>query len=107
MNHINHFIEIFVFMHQIIVKEVALSASLVEHWPCDAIVASLGTDGADNGEYAGAIVERSHSTDQVAKEYLLRNDSTSYFEKYSPNSLLKTGLTGTNVADLFVVLGKH
>jgi glycerate-2-kinase len=67
----------------------------------------LGTDGADNGEYAGAIVEKAptHAI-AIAQEYLLRNDSTTFFEKHAPSSLLKTGLTGTNVADLFIVLAK-
>ena len=67
------------------------------------MIASLGTDGADNGEYAGALVEKARAP-QIAREFLLRNDSTTYFERHAPSSLLRTGLTGTNVADLFVVL---
>ncbi|MBI4600270.1 DUF4147 domain-containing protein [Candidatus Uhrbacteria bacterium] len=71
------------------------------------VVASINSDGLDNTDAAGAIAD--HETRIRAKkiacaprEYLARNDSYYFFEKL--DDLIRTGPTGTNVSDLFVLL---
>ncbi|MDP2630507.1 MAG: DUF4147 domain-containing protein [Candidatus Uhrbacteria bacterium] len=71
------------------------------------VVASINSDGLDNTDAAGAIAD--HETRIRAKkivcaprEYLTRNDSYHFFEKL--DDLIRTGHTGTNVSDLFVLL---
>jgi glycerate 2-kinase len=70
----------------------------------DVVIACIGTDGIDgNSDAAGAIV--SPQTILLAKKvnlkkYLNRHDSYHAFKKL--NSLIFTGLTGTNVNDIAV-----
>ena len=71
-------------------------------------IASIGTDGIDgNSPYAGAIADEGTLKIALAlgidpNEYLERSDSSSFFEKVG--GAIRTGYTGTNVADITVVL---
>jgi glycerate 2-kinase len=56
-------------------QELALGA--VSHFAAPGVVASLGTDGADNGYVAGALVDERTPADG-AEEHLARNDSTTF-----------------------------
>jgi glycerate 2-kinase len=88
-------------------QELALGA--VAHFAAPGVVASLGTDGADNGYVAGALVDNLTPADG-AEEHLARNDSTTFFEQHAATSecriLVANASTGTNVADLFLALGQ-
>jgi glycerate 2-kinase len=103
-------------------QELALGAALVgdnnnnddddddaDVWPCDGVVASLGTDGADNGPLAGALVDEqsgalARARSLNAAQLLANNDAQTLFEAM-PECCLRTGHTGTNVADLMLALG--
>ncbi len=76
-----------------------------------SVFASIGTDGQDGPcDAAGAIVN--HFTMDTAREQeldplksLLDNDSYTFFSKLnSGRHLIKTGLTGTNVMDIHILL---
>ncbi|MGQ9582506.1 MAG: glycerate kinase type-2 family protein [Thermoplasmatota archaeon] len=72
------------------------------------VLASLGTDGIDgNSDAAGAladaeVVERARGLGLRAGPFLEDNDSSSFFER--AGGLLLTGPTGTNVADIGVLI---
>lgn len=74
----------------------------------EGVVASVGTDGMDgNSPYAGAIADG--HTLKIAEEkgldmgkFLKNSDSSSFFEKTGGAILI--GHTGTNVADVIVVM---
>lgn len=73
------------------------------------IIVSVGSDGGDNSEHAGAIgdiLARKHAEEQglSIEEYLKNNDSFTFFEK--TGDAIITGKLASNVADLFVVY-KH
>jgi len=67
-----------------------------------------GTDGIDgNSRYAGAfgswqIYERAVQKNLDINSYLKTNDSTTFFEK--AGGVLETGYTGTNVADIGILI---
>ena len=69
---------------------------------------SGGTDGIDgNSDYAGAfgnwqVYENSVKKNLNIDEFLNNNDSTTFFQK--TGGVLKTGYTGTNVADIAIIL---
>lgn len=70
-------------------------------------LASLGSDGADNSDMAGAIAD--DTTLAKAKKlaldpraFLADNNSYAFFKKI--NGHIKTGKTGTNVSDLLVAV---
>ncbi len=69
---------------------------------------SGGTDGIDgNSDYAGAfgnwqIYENSVEKNLDIDDFLNRNDSTIFFQK--TGGVLKTGYSGTNVADIAIIL---
>ncbi len=71
-------------------------------------MASIGTDGIDgNSPYAGAIADEGTLKRALAlgidpNEYLERSDSSSFFEKVG--GAIRTGYTGTNVADVVVAV---
>jgi len=75
------------------------------------VMASIGTDGADNSrdfKIAGALIDNSSrdlalKKDLNLEEYLSRNDSHVFFKKLG-NSLIETGSTGSNIADIMLVL---
>lgn len=89
-------------------QEIALSASLKISGMKGVVVASLGTDGIDGPtDAAGAIVDgktvaRSHKQRLDANSCLANNDSYSFFSKL--DDVILTGLTGTNVNDVSVVV---
>jgi hydroxypyruvate reductase len=89
-------------------QEVALgAASLLEGHP-GIVVASLGTDGVDGPtDAAGALVDegtvgRARSRGMEVSDALHRNDAYPLLE--ATGDLIRTGPTGTNVADLMLVL---
>jgi glycerate-2-kinase len=73
----------------------------------DFVLASVNSDGSDfRSNAAGAII--SHDTLEKAKEldlekYITYHDTYNLFKK-TGNSILKTGRTGTNVADIMLLL---
>ena len=87
-------------------QEMALAAlpGLEKGWT----LASIGTDGIDgNSDAAGAIADaevmgRAAGQKLEAGPFLDNNDSNSFFAK--TNGLLLTGPTGTNVADIAVLI---
>ncbi len=89
-------------------QEVALaSIPLIEN--DKIIVASLASDGWDNSDHAGALVD--HKTIDTEGElnldpyvYIRNNDSYTYFEK--TGDAIKTGRLPSNVSDLIVVMKK-
>jgi len=67
------------------------------------IVSSVGTDGIDgNTEYAGAISKCFGLDKSEVASILHNNDSNAFFQKYG--GLIKTGQTGTNLADIGLIL---
>ncbi len=74
----------------------------------DVVFASIGTDGIDgNSDAAGAIAdaysfEKSLERDLNLNKYLNDNNSYEFFKEI--DDLLFTGLTGTNVMDLQIVV---
>jgi len=89
-------------------QELALSVAIGLKGASNVIFASLGSDGIDgNSDAAGAIVDG--ETLKEAEEaglspfaYLENNDSNSFFERLK--TAIHTGLTGTNVNDLAVLV---
>ncbi len=71
------------------------------------LVASISSDGKDNGDIAGALCdtitrERSMLIDVDPSKYLAQNDSETFFQKIGDEIL--TGQTGSNVADLIIAI---
>lgn len=75
----------------------------------DSVFISFASDGQDNSDGAGAIVDR-YTIDKIEKlnlnveDYLKRFDSYSIFEK--SGDIIMTGPTGANVSDLMILLTK-
>ncbi len=82
--------------------------SELEPMPDGVVVLSGGTDGEDGPtDAAGAIgdaktLQRAQKTSLDVADFLRRHDSYSFFA--TTGDLLKTGLTGTNVMDVRVIL---
>ena len=89
-------------------QQVALAAALALQGTRRVWVAGLGTDGRDGPtDAAGAMVDggtiaRAKRKGYGAARYLARNDSYTFFKHVGGH--IKTGLTGTNVNDLYLVL---
>lgn len=89
-------------------QEVALSAALKISGVEGVVVASLSTDGIDGPTVAagalvdGKTIERSQELRLDAKNFLANNDSYNFFSKL--NDLIMTGLTGTNVNDVSLIV---
>ena len=71
-------------------------------------LASMGTDGIDNSDVAGAIIDSTSLGAAQKKKLdvakaLADNDSYTFFKKLGKHAI-KTGPTGTNVADVMVVV---
>jgi glycerate-2-kinase len=84
-------------------QELVLSALLDLEF--GELVLSFASDGRDNGEYMGAIVDNALKKEAeklslLSGEFLGRNDSSGFFEK--TGGLLKSGYTGSNVSDLII-----
>lgn len=89
-------------------QEIALSAALKISGIDGVALASLSTDGIEGPtEAAGALVDgktilRSHEQRINAINLLTNNDSFNFFLKL--NDLIFTGLTGTNVNDISIIV---
>jgi hydroxypyruvate reductase len=89
-------------------QEFALAAALDIAGLSDVVILSGGTDGTDGPtDAAGAIVDgttlaRAETLGLSAARFLANNDSYRFFE--ATNDLIRTGPTGTNVADIQVLL---
>ncbi len=89
-------------------QEFALAAAIDLDGVPDICVLSAGTDGTDGptdaaGAYAdGRTVARARQKGMEAKRYLAENDSYRFFDPLG--DLIKTGPTGTNVADVRLML---
>ncbi|HWP52579.1 MAG TPA: MOFRL family protein, partial [Pyrinomonadaceae bacterium] len=76
----------------------------------DAVALCAGTDGVDgNSPAAGAIIDnttiaRARSIGLNAKDFLGRSDSYSFF--VALGDVINTGVTGTNVRDLRILLAR-
>jgi glycerate-2-kinase len=75
----------------------------------DSVFLSFASDGIDNSEVAGAIVDKNTLTkaeklNLQADDYLARFDSYNFFQKFG--DLILTGPTGANVSDLMILLTK-
>lgn len=73
------------------------------------VFGSFASDGHDNTDAAGAIVdlstlERAHNLQLATGNYLNNNDSFTFFDRIG--DMVLTGLTGSNVADFFILLEK-
>ena len=71
------------------------------------VLLALATDGADNTEVAGAMVDvqtqrRAKSLGLDAGQYVADNNSYTFFQEVG--DYIDTGITGTNVADLVICL---
>lgn len=89
-------------------KLTSLSGSVFPH---SSVLACVGTDGQDGpgNDAAGAMVDK--DTARLAKDglspdsYLKNNDSHTFYSKLSSGKyLIQTGLTGTNVMDIHLLL---
>jgi len=89
-------------------QEFALAAALEIAGLSDVLILSAGTDGTDGPtDAAGALADGTTVARATAKEldaaaYLANNDSYTFFDVLG--DLIKTGPTGTNVADVQIVL---
>ncbi|MDH5447806.1 MAG: glycerate kinase [Candidatus Bathyarchaeota archaeon] len=89
-------------------QEIALSAALKISGVNGVVIASLSTDGIEGPtEAAGALADgktitRSLEQKLNAKSFLANNDSYSFFSKL--DDLIFTGLTGTNVNDVSIII---
>jgi glycerate 2-kinase len=89
-------------------QEFALAAALDIAGLRDAVILSAGTDGTDGPtDAAGAMADgttlaRAEALRLNASAFLANNDSYHFFE--STGDLIKTGPTGTNVADVQLIL---
>jgi glycerate 2-kinase len=89
-------------------QEIALSAALKISGMDGVVVVSLSTDGIEGPtEVAGALADgktitRAQKQRLNAKNFLAKNDSYNFFSKL--NDLIFTGLTGTNVNDISVIV---
>ncbi|MBI5530945.1 MAG: DUF4147 domain-containing protein [Candidatus Doudnabacteria bacterium] len=86
-------------------QEMALAA-LANIKP-DQVFLALASDGKDNSEAAGAIVDasvikRAQGLGLDAEEYLNNNNSYAFFEK--TGDLVLTGKTNSNISDFFIGL---
>lgn len=75
----------------------------------DSVFISFASDGMDNSDIAGAIVDK-NTIEKAEKiglnidDYLERFDSYTFFQK--TNDIIITGPTGANVSDLMILLTK-
>jgi glycerate 2-kinase len=89
-------------------QEFALAAALAIAGLRDTVILSAGTDGSDGPTVAagaiadGTTVARAEALGRNAAADLANNDSYRFFDALG--DLIKTGATGTNVADVQVIL---
>ena len=91
-------------------QEFALAAAIDIAGLKDVVILSGGTDGADGPtDAAGAIADGTTQARAAAKgldpaTYLANNDSYHFFDALG--DLVRTGPTGTNVADVQIILAR-
>jgi glycerate 2-kinase len=89
-------------------QELALAAALKLKATDGTVIASLSTDGIDGPtDAAGAIIDgktlaRAAKAGLTPEKYLAENNSYNFFSKL--NDLIFTGLTGTNVNDISLIV---
>ena len=89
-------------------QEFALSAAIAMSGNTSLTLLAAGTDGTDGPTDAAGAFADGNSLDRArmlgldARAFLASNDSYRFFEKL--DDLLKTGPTGTNVMDLYLLL---
>ena len=89
-------------------QELALSAALNLKGTEECVIASFSTDGVDGPtDAAGAIIDgstlkRARQLGLDPEKYIANNDSYSFFSKLG--DLIYTGVTGTNVNDVSVII---
>ncbi len=86
-------------------QETALSA--LSFMPEKAVFISVASDGWDNTDIAGALVdkelaEKATSLSKNPQDYLLKNNSYHFFKEVG--EYISTGITGSNVSDLYILL---
>ncbi len=88
-------------------QEFVLSA--LNNLPKDVLVVAVASDGWDNTDVAGALVDE-NTIKEVNRQkisiedYLVNNDSYEFFKKIGGH--IKTGRTGINVADFYLIIKK-
>lgn len=87
-------------------QELALSA--LSHIQPNSLLVSASSDGWDNTDHAGALVDKdllqkAQSLNLLPEEYLERNDSYNFFKQVNDGALC-TGRLGSNVSDLVIIL---
>jgi hydroxypyruvate reductase len=89
-------------------QEFALAAALAIAGSRNTVILSGGTDGVDGPTNAagaiadGSTVARAEALGLDPAAFLANNDSYRFFE--ATGDLIETGPTGTNVADIQVIL---
>lgn len=88
-------------------QEFVLSA--LENLSADVLVLAVASDGRDNSDVAGALVDyklfQKIEKEKIDwREYLENNNSYEFFKK--TGTQIKTGKTGINIADFYMVLRK-
>jgi len=88
-------------------RNTELALSFLKNLPPQVLFLSIDSDGNDNTDAAGSITDK--KTWQASKklrlnvdDYLRDNDSYTFFQK--TGDLIFTGPTGSNVADLILVM---
>lgn len=89
-------------------QELAAAAIPLLEGKNNIALASLGTDGLDHSDVAGAIIDGKTAFYAQKKKLdvaqaLLNNDTYAFFKKLGKHQI-KTGPTGTNVSDIMVVV---
>lgn len=88
-------------------RNTELSLAFLKNLPPNILFTSIASDGQDNTEAAGALVDQ-HTQQKAQKlklnpqAYLSNNDSYNFFQK--TGDLIFTGPTDSNVADLILML---
>jgi glycerate-2-kinase len=90
-------------------RNTEVSLSFLKNLPKDTLLISIGSDGIDNTDAAGAIAdqvtqEKYQDSKLNIENYLKDNNSYNFFKK--TDDLIFTGPTGSNVADLVLLLKK-
>ncbi len=86
-------------------QEVVLAS--LEHLNPNQVFLSLASDGVDNSEVAGAIgdtntLKRAKQMGMYPEMYLENNDSYGFFKEVE--DFIYTGMTGSNVSDLIILV---
>ncbi|PIR68571.1 hypothetical protein COU49_00215 [Candidatus Nomurabacteria bacterium CG10_big_fil_rev_8_21_14_0_10_35_16] len=90
-------------------RNLHLGLQALENIDSNSIFISIASDGIDNSDVAGAIIdkhtlEKTKELDLDINDYLNRFDSYSFFNKIG--NTIMTGRTGSNVSDLMILLTK-